>query len=82
MVNNLIIKKKENEKHSLTNLKRIEKKIIEENQRQNETISMLQNQLDFYKKNYVAKCPECFWWGKMEIMPNWECERCDFRIKK
>lgn len=58
------------------------KKIIEENQRQNETISMLQNQLDFYKKNYVAKCPECFWWGKMEIMQNWECERCDFRIKK
>lgn len=34
------------------------------------------------KKKHLQKCPECYWWGVIDIMPNWECERCDFRIKK
>lgn len=41
----------------------------------------LKKEISFLRDNYIPKCPLCFGWGKMEIMPNWECERCDYENK-
>ena len=42
----------------------------------------LKKEISFLRDNYIPKYPLCFGWGKMEIMPNWECERCGNEYKE
>lgn len=44
----------------------------------------LKKEISFLRDNYIPKYPLCFDWGEMEIMPNWECERCgnEYKNKK
>ena len=59
---------------------KINKERIKKLKEQNEIILILENKVNFYREHYVPKCPECFKDGAdMEIMPNWQCERCDYK---
>lgn len=62
---------------------KINKEQQEELKKWKEIIELLNNRADFYRKNYVPKCPECAKESAdMEIMPNWQCERCGYEKNK